>query len=211
MNDFRREITTATRWEKKRQRLGFPDPHCAVCEMNDIRSLARIAGSADREGIVLCSNDRKKARPMREPTRQKRLRLFARAGYVDPSCLLCGERDLRTLELHHLCGEANSSFVVPLCRNCHDVVSDGQEAFGFLRLRDINRRPLVLQAAFDVGLGLIAGSMAVCAPDTTRQVCWGLAAAVLVAWAVWNLAADNHFADLYGADYSSGVPAPVPT
>ena len=211
MNDVRGEITTATRWEKKRQRSGSPDPHCANCGTNEIRSLARVAASSGSEAMVLCANDRKKARPISEQAREKRLGRLARDGYRDPSCFLCGERDLRTLELHHLSGKANSSLVMPLCRNCHDVISDGQEAFRSLRLREINRRPLALQAACDIGLSLLAGSLAACAPDTTGQVGWGLIAALFIAWAVWNLAADNHFADLYGADYSSGVPAPVPT
>jgi len=44
----------------------------------------------------------------------------------NPSCAVCGEYRVRTLELHHIAGEANSDAVTWLCKNCHALVSEAQ-------------------------------------------------------------------------------------
>jgi hypothetical protein len=146
-----------------------------------------------------------------ERASKAKLRKFAKQGYDDPICFQCWERDLRTINLHHVAGEANSSLCVPLCANCHDVASDTQEDLvGGLRLRDPDRRPLVLQAAFDLGLSIMAGAVAISAREATEATFWGLIAVALAGWAIWNLTADMHFATQFGSDYSAGVMAPVP-
>ena len=143
--------------------------------------------------------------------RTRRLLRLATAGYHDPSCLFCSEADLRTLQLHHVSGEANSILGVPLCGNCHAIVSDQQEDLPLdLRLRDPDRRPLLLQAAFNFGLAIITGMIGLGSKDGTETAFWAIITVGLIAWAVWDIAADGHFAARFGADYSDAVPAPVP-
>jgi hypothetical protein len=60
----------------------------------------------------------------KEVRRQKRLETL---GSNNPACAICGERDWRILELHHLAGRAYDDFLAPVCRNCHRKLSDDQK------------------------------------------------------------------------------------
>jgi len=50
-----------------------------------------------------------------------------RLGTNKPACVLCGESDPRTLEKHHLQGQAFGETLLPVCRNCHRKLSDLQK------------------------------------------------------------------------------------
>lgn len=197
----------ALRHEKKLLRLGSPDPLCQICKRPcDFRSLSR-----DQNGTFKCRNCRNVRKSYSSIVVKRRQQAFQKAGYLAPRCLICGERRLETLELHHVAGEANSALLAPLCSNCHTVQSDEQEDLPVdLRFRDPDRRPLVLQAAFDCGLAILAGAAALTSEDQTESVFLGMIAVALLAWAVYNIAADQHFAATYGQQYSAGVTAPVP-
>jgi hypothetical protein len=70
-----------------------------------------------------------------------------------------------------------------------------------LRLRDLDRRALVLQAAFEFGLAAILAMFAVwegANEETARCIFFGVASAGLFAWATWNVAADEYFVGAYG-------------
>ncbi len=56
--------------------------------------------------------------------RQDRLE---KLGTQHPACALCGERDERCLERHHIAGRKFGAETVILCRNCHRKASDGQK------------------------------------------------------------------------------------
>lgn len=59
----------------------------------------------------------------RERRKQKRLEQL---GSDDPHCGMCGHSDWQALELHHVAGQKYDESTVPLCRNCHRIVSDDQ-------------------------------------------------------------------------------------
>jgi hypothetical protein len=69
-----------------------------------------------------------------------------------------------------------------------------------------------LEAAFDLGLAFILIMMAVAdgAENTSRAVMLAAAALALVAWGVWNLAADEHFKNVLGPAYDRAIPAEIP-
>ena len=57
----------------------------------------------------------------------------------DAACVRCGITTLETLvpvrrnilEDHHICGRENDpSLTVPVCRNCHAIMTEGQQAAG---------------------------------------------------------------------------------
>ncbi len=57
----------------------------------------------------------------------------------DAACIRCGTTTPETLapvrrrflEDHHVCGRANDdSLTVPVCRNCHAILTEGQQAAG---------------------------------------------------------------------------------
>jgi len=214
MSELFGNSSRAIRWEKKRLRLGDPKPKCAKCGNSEIACLrrqksTRKGNSAD--GII-CDNCHKKCRGSSSQTEHKKRLKIRNAGYSTVECAVCCESDIRTLELHHISGEANSSFVAPLCGNCHAAASDAQEDLPTdLRLRDPDRRPLVLQAAFEFGLAIVLGFIATQYEDASGKAFLALVAVILVAWACWNVAADHHFATQFGPDYSTGVPARVPS
>lgn len=201
----------AIRWEKRRLRLGDCEPRCERCGFGDFRALSSLRKQGSQRLRTICANDRLKERNLSQSALFNKLRRFAQAGYDDPACLLCLESDLRTLQLHHLAGEANSNLLVPLCGNCHAIVSDRQEDLPIdLRLRDPDRRPLALQAAFNFGLAIVTGIVSIDSTNATETAFWAMVTMALIAWAVWDLAADTDFAARFGADYSVGVPAMVP-
>jgi len=91
------------------------------------------------------------------------------------------------------------------------MVSDQQEDLPLdLRLRDPERRPLALQAAFNFGLAILTGFIGIDSANATEMAFWAIITAALIAWGVWDIAADTDFAARFGADYSVGVPATVP-
>lgn len=211
MSGFENGDHRAIRWEKRRLRSGEPNPECSVCGFADLRALCCVRGRTSQTIRTICTNDRLKEQALSDSARTRKLLRLATAGYHDPSCLFCSEADLRTLQLHHVSGEANSILGVPLCGNCHAIVSDQQEDLPLdLRLRDPDRRPLLLQAAFNFGLAIITGMIGLGSKDGTETAFWAIITVGLIAWAVWDIAADGHFAARFGADYSDAVPAPVP-
>jgi len=211
------ETRRADRWNKKRLRLGETDPQCVQCHIAEIPCLRRIKNAKSAyNGMILCDNCCSRNRGFSDRSRKNRIRKFENLGYVNPQCLICNEAEIMILELHHVAGEANSKILAPLCGNCHDIQSDAQEDLpADLRLRDPKRRPLVQQAAFELGLALLFGAV-ICFPSLSvlKDGSWntflGIIALTLVGWAIWNLAADPYFAEQFGSDYSVGVPAPVP-
>lgn len=50
-----------------------------------------------------------------------------RLGTNHPVCVVCGEKDPRCLEAHHIAGRAFDGQTVPVCRNCHRQLSDTQK------------------------------------------------------------------------------------
>ncbi len=53
----------------------------------------------------------------------------ARCGITTPETLVTANRTI--LEAHHVCGRANDEgLTVPLCRNCHAILTEGQRAAG---------------------------------------------------------------------------------
>jgi hypothetical protein len=156
-------------------------------------------------------NDKLKESGISDTSRSSKARRFTEAGYVAPSCLFCHEPDLCVLQLHHVAGQANSELLVPLCGNCHLIVSDDQSDLPANVLSgDLHRRPLVLQAAFNFGLAIVTGIISTDSPDGTEAVFWALVTVGLIAWGVWDIAADGYFLVAFGLDYSEGILAPVP-
>ncbi len=94
---------------------GFPMP----------RSSARISilsGLSEYASCPLCGEYHTEA--------LRRGGLCANCAGVDPSkdrgpCLVCGERDL-PLQNHHVAGRRKSDITVPICLNCHSVLSRRQ-------------------------------------------------------------------------------------
>ena len=58
---------------------------------------------------------------------KRRLRALERLGTDHPVCCRCGEDDPRCLEAHHVAGRAFDEQTVPVCRNCHRILSDAQQ------------------------------------------------------------------------------------
>ena len=53
----------------------------------------------------------------------------ARCGLATPETLIAADRSI--LEAHHACGRANDGgLTVPVCRNCHAELTEGQRAAG---------------------------------------------------------------------------------
>lgn len=199
---------------KKLLRFGTDSPKCEICGTDDFRVLCRRRGTGKSPRAV-CRKclARRKAVSARAAT--QKARRFQAAGYASPACVVCGEPTLKLLELDHLAGAANADIIEPLCANCHAIKSHAAEtgAMAALRLRDPNRSALQLQAAFEFGLAAVLGMFAVwdgARAETARSVFFGVAAGALVAWALWNLAADSHFACMWGPGYDRAVPAAVP-
>jgi hypothetical protein len=132
----------------------------------------------------------------RNVRRLKRLEAkFARLGFPNPSCAVCGEMRIQLLELHHIAGAANSDQVVPLCVKCHRLVSDAQEDFGLdLRRRDESRSPLLKAAALN------DGAAALFVPY----------AAHLQQWSAFFAALDQHLTDRFGPGWWRQFPKGPP-
>ncbi|MEO8909524.1 MAG: hypothetical protein ABI408_04780 [Gemmatimonadaceae bacterium] len=215
MNGFPDDLGDDPARTKKLLRFGTDRPRCGSCKTTDVRVLCRIASPGKASQAILCHNCRDRRRKLSGKASAQKASRFADAGYFCPACVICDDPALQVLERDHVAHAANSDFVAPLCGNHHAIKSHIAEsgAMADLRLRDPERRALVLQAAFEFGLTAILAMFAVwegADEQTARCVFFGLASAGLFAWATWNLAADSHFAVTYGHDYDRGVPLPVP-
>ncbi len=58
---------------------------------------------------------------------RRRQRALERLGTNTPRCPLCGIDDPLALELHHIAGRDYDDELVPVCRNCHRLLSDRQK------------------------------------------------------------------------------------
>jgi hypothetical protein len=56
----------------------------------------------------------------------RKQRRLEKLGTNDPRCVICGERDWRCLELHHIADHGKDAQTVVVCRNCHRKASDAQ-------------------------------------------------------------------------------------
>ena len=64
----------------------------------------------------------------RELDRERRKqRALERLGTNNPRCPFCGINEPLAMELHHVAGRAFDDKLVPVCRNCHRVLSDWQK------------------------------------------------------------------------------------
>jgi hypothetical protein len=215
MSGYPRDLDADVATVKKLLRFGTDRLQCAKCKTTDERVLCRIASPGKASQTILCHNCKGKRRKLSPKASTQKARRLADVGYPDPSCVICGEPTLQILERDHVAHAANSEFIAPLCGNHHAIKSHVAETgpMAALRLRDPERRALVLQAAFEFGLAAILALFAVwegANEETARAVFFGVASAGLFAWATWNIAADEYFAGAYGLDYDRGVPLPVP-
>jgi hypothetical protein len=199
---------------KKLLRFGSDTPKCTKCKTDDFRQLCRVR-SARGGSIMLCRNCRAKRKPLSGSAAARKARQFAAAGYARPACVVCGEPALQLLELDHLEGAANSGRTQPLCANHHAIKSYMAEhgPAAALRLRDPERSALLLQSAFEFGLGTMLAMFAAwdgVHGETARCIFLGVCSGLLFAWAAWNVSADSYFEGVLGPGYDRAIPALVP-
>lgn len=121
------EVAASVRRAARRRRLGA-DVFCRDCGERDEFALQRAFGR------TLCLRCTAEVAP-----RPRHLRPPA-----ERYCLACGfvSREGLSMEAHHLLGRAHHpTLVLPLCRNCHALVSERQRHWG------VNLRPLPSPAA----------------------------------------------------------------
>jgi len=58
---------------------------------------------------------------------RRKQQALERLGKNKPQCVLCGFDNPLALELHHIAGRAYDAETVPVCRNCHRLLSDAQK------------------------------------------------------------------------------------
>lgn len=213
MNARRLDPSNGATGTKKLLRFGTDLPRCADCQRTEFGFLCRIRRPG-KPDLILCRSCKAKRKPYSAEAAVKKATRFKEDGYFEPTCIICDDPNLQVLERDHLAGDANSAFVEPLCANHHGMKSDMAETGPMvaLRLRDPNRTALALEAAFDLGLAFILSMMAVAdgTENASRGVMLSAAALALVAWAVWNLAADAHFKNVLGPAYDRAIPAEIP-
>lgn len=121
---------------------------CLICGCTDTMILqdCQLAGNRDHiRRFVLCRecSDRLASRSptrtenqagipqtmseiaLRRETRKQKA--FDRLGTDHPICACCLSSDRRFMESHHLEGEKFGETLINLCRNCHRILSDGQQ------------------------------------------------------------------------------------
>jgi hypothetical protein len=198
---------------KKLLRFGTDDPRCAKCGTNDYRLLCNVPRG--KRTIILCRNCKALRKPRSAKAESRKAKRLADAGYFEPTCVVCYEPTLQVLEIDHLSGIANSDVTEPLCANHHAIKSYMAETgpMAVLRLRDPERSALLLQAAFEFGIGSILGMFAIwdgAHGETARCIFLGVSSGILIAWALWNVSADSHFETILGPGYDRAIPASVP-
>jgi hypothetical protein len=58
---------------------------------------------------------------------RRRQRALERLGTNTPRCPFCGIEEPLVLELHHIAGRDFDDTLIPVCRNCHRLLSDWQK------------------------------------------------------------------------------------
>jgi hypothetical protein len=58
---------------------------------------------------------------------RRKQRACERLGTNEPRCPFCGVTDPLVMELHHVGGRAFDDTLVPICRNCHRILTDWQK------------------------------------------------------------------------------------
>lgn len=103
----------------------------------------------------------------REAREQRRLEVL---NSIDPRCGMCGEKDSRCLEEHHVADLGRDDTTVILCRNCHRKVSDDQkdhptsdpaadpllDSIGHFLLGLTDMLRVIVEKVYEFGLALIA-------------------------------------------------------
>jgi hypothetical protein len=213
MSDFLSDLFNQESPTKKLLRFGTDAPQCADCPSTDTRTLCLIKGLGKADLILCRSCKAKRKSPSAQATARK-LKRFEDAGYYEVVCVICSDPNVQVLELDHLANEANSTLVEPLCANHHAIKSHMAESgpMAILRLRDPDRTALALEAVFDFGLAAILGMMAATdgMENASRAAFFAAVALPLVAWGIWNLAADTHFKNVLGPGYDRAIPAEIP-
>ena len=64
--------------------------------------------------------------PSDDHERRKQDRLH-RLGTNSPRCAICGNADWRVIEEHHPAGRKQHKITIPVCANCHKILSDDQK------------------------------------------------------------------------------------
>jgi hypothetical protein len=213
MSDFRFDFFAEGSPTRKLLRFGTDSPRCSTCPCTDARILCRVKRPGNAAVILCRSCNAKRKSPSAKVTARK-VKRFEDAGYYKAVCVVCSDPNVQVLELDHMANETNSSFVEPLCANHHAIKSHVAESgpMAVVRLRDPNRTALALEAAFDFGLATILGMMAVSdgSENASRAVFFAAIALALVAWGLWNIAADEHFKNVLGPAYDRAIPAEIP-
>jgi hypothetical protein len=198
---------------RKLLRFGTDASQCAICHSNDARTLCQVKQSESAD-LTLCRNCKAKRKSVSEKGVTRKIKRFEDAGYFHAVCVICSDSNVQVLELDHMANKANSALSEPLCANHHAIKSHVAESglMAVLRLRDPDRTALALEAAFDFGLATILGMMAVSdgSENASRAVFFATVALALVAWGLWNLAADDHFKNVLGPGYDRAIPAEIP-
>lgn len=102
----------------------------------------------------------------KEKRKQRRLEAL---GGSNPKCGICGMANWRCLELHHISDHDRDETKVPVCRNCHRVLSDEQkdhptfnpandtmlDAIGHLLLGVVDMLKLIIEKLSAFGHALI--------------------------------------------------------
>jgi hypothetical protein len=213
MSDFRFDFFAEEIATRKLLRFGTDAPQCAECPSTDTRVLCRVKrpGKAD---VILCRSCNAKRKSPSAKAAARKVKRFEDTGYYRVVCVVCSDPNVQVLELDHMANEANSALSEPLCANHHAIKSNMAESgpMAALRLRDPDRTALAFEAAFDFGLATILGMMAVSDgnENASRAMFFAAVALALVAWGLWNLAADSHFKNVLGPAYDRAIPAEIP-
>ena len=83
----------------------------------------KFTGSHFEEGVRLVPI-LDKTELAKEKRKQRRLEAL---GSNNPKCGICGMANWQCLELHHVADRNRDDVMVPVCRNCHRLLSDAQK------------------------------------------------------------------------------------
>lgn len=214
--DLRREV----RFERKRQRIiersGSENPCCASCGIDWSGPNICFLYWSYRLREVVCGNCSRKRRTIKESSIRAKVRKFAKRGYPNPKCVVCGENDMRCLELNHVFAEANSDLCGPKCTNCHAIFSDMQEDHGGedIRLRDRERGGLLLQTAILIGMVILLVLLGTHEQKSGNESLGTMYISIgetLTACITFDFALHEHLSDKYGPDYDQGLTLELPS